>query len=113
MASEIFDFRRSPQGGGFSPNTSSIGGAQGAPASTTGEYAMMPFNLVWRRELRSGRFADSRRRVCELRRNSRIRRSVVKPQMSRTAVRLFQFLLLKWLELRLFLAKNWLKIGGV
>jgi hypothetical protein len=74
---------------------------------------MMPVNLFWRRELRSGRFAESRRRICQQRRSIRILPSVDEPRMIHLAGRVFQFLLLKCLEIRLWLAKIWIKIKGV
>jgi hypothetical protein len=73
---------------------------------------MHSFDVKWRGELRSDRLAKPRRRICELRRSTRIRPSVDEPRMSHMGGRVFQILLLKGLEARLFLAKNWLKIGG-
>jgi hypothetical protein len=105
MTSAKFDFIVHRKTRRFGSNT---WGAQGP-----GEYAMMPFNLFWRRALRSGRLAKPRRRICELRRRIRARPSAVGSRMSPAIGRVFQIPLLKWLETRLWLAKICIKIKGV
>jgi hypothetical protein len=82
---------------------------------------MKTVNLLWRSELRSGSFAESRRRICELRRSIRVRPSLIEPRMSlatsmlkieHTVRYLTQVLLLKYLEAQLCLAKRWVEIRG-
>ena len=74
---------------------------------------METFDSFWRSELRSGRCAALRHRICQLRRSIRNRASALEPWPSGTAIHLFQTLSLKGLEALLFLVKCRLKIRGV
>ena len=66
----------------------------------------MQLTIEWRRELRTGRCAKLRRLACAERANARIQPFAADPM-----AKLVRFFRLKWIEGRLCLAKNWLKIS--